>query len=98
MSALRIFPRRILGGIRGREAGFSEVREVFVAPDDLYRMYLFRGQAGRSIAGPGLSCRLRLDRPHVAHLAARQRLKAGMKQETRIIKSYSRLRCSKCGK
>jgi ubiquinone/menaquinone biosynthesis C-methylase UbiE len=27
----------------GREAGFSEVREVFVAPDDLHRMYCFRG-------------------------------------------------------
>jgi ubiquinone/menaquinone biosynthesis C-methylase UbiE len=26
----------------GREAGFSQVREVFVAPDDLHRMYCFR--------------------------------------------------------
>jgi SAM-dependent methyltransferase len=26
----------------GREAGFSEVREVFVAPDDLHRMYCLR--------------------------------------------------------
>ena len=26
----------------GREAGFSEVREVFVAPDDLHRMYRLR--------------------------------------------------------
>jgi hypothetical protein len=26
----------------GREAGFTEVREVFVAPDDLHRMYCLR--------------------------------------------------------
>jgi hypothetical protein len=26
----------------GHEAGFSEVREVFVAPDDLHRMYCLR--------------------------------------------------------
>jgi SAM-dependent methyltransferase len=28
--------------VLGREAGFSEVREVFVAPDDLHRMYFLR--------------------------------------------------------